>query len=53
MLLNSVGRGEAEALIRDPKWFMQQKADGVRVILTVDHLERTVGTASRTGNQSR
>jgi len=49
MLLNSAGPDEADALIRDPKWFMQQKADGVRVIVTVDHIERTVGAASRTG----
>jgi bifunctional non-homologous end joining protein LigD len=49
MLLNSTGPDEAEALIRDPKWFMQQKADGVRVIVTIDHVERTVRTASRTG----
>jgi bifunctional non-homologous end joining protein LigD len=49
MLLNSTGPDEADVLIRDPKWFMQQKADGVRVIVTVDHTERTVRTASRSG----
>ena len=49
MLLNSIGPEGADALIRNPKWFMQQKADGIRVIVTVDHVERAVGATSRTG----
>jgi bifunctional non-homologous end joining protein LigD len=49
MLLNSVGPDEAEALIGDPNWFMQQKADGFRAIVTIDHLDGTVRAASRTG----
>jgi bifunctional non-homologous end joining protein LigD len=48
MLLNSIGPEQAEALIRDPNWLMQQKADGVRAIVTVDHAEGTVRAASRT-----
>jgi bifunctional non-homologous end joining protein LigD len=49
MLLKPVGADEAEALICDPQWFIQQKADGVRAIVTVNHIEHTVGAASRTG----
>jgi hypothetical protein len=48
MLLNSIGPEEAEALIRNPNWFMQQKADGIRAIVTIDHAEGTVRAASRT-----
>jgi bifunctional non-homologous end joining protein LigD len=48
MLLNSISPEEAEALIRDPNWFMQQKADGVRAMVTIDHVECTVRAASRT-----
>jgi len=53
MLLNSIGPEHAERLILDPNWFMQQKADGVRAVITVDHIEGTVRAVSRTGNPVR
>jgi bifunctional non-homologous end joining protein LigD len=49
MLLNSVGPAEGETLIRDPSWFMQQKVDGIRAIVSIDYLDGTVRATSRTG----
>jgi hypothetical protein len=53
MLLNSIGPEQAEALIRDPVWFMQQKADGVRAIVTIDDAEGTVRAPPAPANQWR
>jgi bifunctional non-homologous end joining protein LigD len=46
MLLNAITPEEAERYLRDPQWFMQQKADGVRCIVQVR--EGQVTTSSRT-----
>lgn len=46
MLLNPITADEAEKLLADPLWFMQQKADGVRAIVQIDD---GVSAMSRTG----
>jgi len=46
MLLNAITPEQAERLISDDNWFMQQKADGIRTLALVD---KTVETSSRTG----
>ena len=48
MLLNAIGPAEAEKLLADPLWLMQQKADGVRAVVTVA-VSGGVAAVSRTG----
>ncbi|MEO8373122.1 MAG: hypothetical protein ABI806_28310, partial [Candidatus Solibacter sp.] len=49
MLLNPIGSREAEVLLGDPAWIMQQKVDGVRAIVHLNHAEQRVSAYSRTG----
>jgi len=49
MLLNPITVSEAEALLCNPEWFVQQKVDGVRAIVQVNVWEKNVTAQSRTG----
>lgn len=49
MLLNAITRDEVEVLLDSNEWLMQEKADGVRAIVRLNHTTDSAETASRTG----